>query len=153
MVEERVHFLSSLLDSVFFLISFIPSTFLHSPNPCCYPSASLSTSSPVSPLFSLRGFHLDLHRPPPGATLISDRGWGWVEIGNVVSSHDWNDFSTAGCWCSGGRMRKAASSLCSTSFRLMKKNWCDAKFPFWPQNLIFLTWGDSSGARATCLLI
>lgn len=41
----------------FFLISPIPATFLRSPDPRCYPSASLSASSPVS----LWGSRLDLH--------------------------------------------------------------------------------------------
>lgn len=47
-------FFSNFLHSIHFLLP-------RCPEHCCYPSASLSASSPVSPLFSLQGFHLDLH--------------------------------------------------------------------------------------------
>lgn len=89
-----------------FLISSLPPTVQPNPDPRCYPSASPSASFPASPLFSRRGSHRALHTPPPGATLINDRGRGWVEIAHVVSSRKQNDFSTAGCSGSGGRRRK-----------------------------------------------
>ena len=68
------------------------------------------------------------------------------EIGNVVSSQNWNGFFTASCWYSGGRIRGKllpeyfSSSWRSASFSANEEKWCDAKFfAFWPRNLIFLT--------------
>lgn len=57
------------------------------------------------------------------------------EIGNVVSSLNWNGFFTAGCWYSGGRIREAASRIFFINFALgiisvNEEKWCDAKFPF-----------------------
>lgn len=71
----------------FFLISFIPSTDSLSPSPwlpLCLSFRLIYSFSLI--LFSLQGFHLDLHTPPPGATLITYGGG--AEIGNVVSSQN-----------------------------------------------------------------
>lgn len=146
----RSEFISCHLFWILFFSNFLHSIYFFAQSQSLLLSLGLSFSllSSFSLIFS-PGFS---SWPSQASSWCHFNIWQGVGLGGN-RSQNWNDFSTAGCWCSGGRMRKAASSLCSTSFRLMKKNWCDAKFPFWPQNLIFLTWGDSSGARATCLLI
>lgn len=71
------------------------------------------------------------------------------EIGNAVSSQNWNGFFTVGCWYSAGRMREAASWIFFIKFVLgiilvNEEKWCDAEFPLWPRRLISLTSGGSS---------